>query len=177
MAGSTGTTGVIIAALITAGGAVAAAWIERADSSDAQPAQSAADISVPTPAPSEFSPAPAPPAPPAAAPAAFGVAAQTGEASGPGVSGDGRNRTLSIVNETGRPLWRIKATRKGVANFGTHDWLGKGAIPAGQSASVDFDDGSSACLFDMRFEFATGEPVNRMGVDVCKASEVKVADG
>ena len=61
-------------------------------------------------------------------------------------------------------------------NFGRHDWLGTAAIPPGQSTSVNFDDGSSACLFDMRFEFASGEPANRMGVDVCKVSELRIAD-
>ena len=94
---------------------------------------------------------------------------------GPGASNDGRNRAVSIINETDRPIWHIKATRKGARYFGRHDWLGKAAIAPGQSAMVNFDDGSSACLFDMRFQFASGEPLIRMGVDVCRISELRIA--
>lgn len=180
MSGSTGTAGVIVAAIITAGGAIAAAWVERSrdvpEAATEAPAP-ATDAQAGPDAPAIDSAAGAAatvPTPPAA------LAAPTGgetAASVPGTSDDGRNRTLAVVNASSRPIWRIKATRKGVRDFGTHDWLGKDAIPAGQSARVTFDDGSSACLFDMRFEFATGEPVNRMAVDVCRESEVRVSDG
>lgn len=188
MSGSTGTAGVIVAAIITAGGAIAAAWVERsrdvpeaaaeapAQAAGAQAADGQAGLAGQD-APATDSAAGTPavaPTPPAelAAPAAGETTASV-----PATSDDGRNRTLAVVNASTRPIWRIKATRKGVRDFGTHDWLGKAAIPVGQSARVTFDDGSSACLFDMRFEFATGEPVNRMAVDVCRESEVRVSDG
>ena len=162
MAEGSGTTGIIVAALITATGGVAAAWIQN-NRTDDKAATAAAATEPATEAPR---PAPAPATEPA----------QPAETGGPGTSNDGRNRTLNIVNDGERPIWRIKATRKGVQNFGRHDWLGTAAIPPGQSTSVNFDDGSSACLFDMRFEFASGEPANRMGVDVCKVSELRIAD-
>ena len=40
------------------------------------------------------------------------------------------------------------------------------------SVNIDFDDGTGACIFDLKAEFRDGSSLVQSGVDVCRVSQV-----
>lgn len=81
------------------------------------------------------------------------------------------NRNVMIVNKTGRTIWRFYGS-----NVGTNSWeediLGSTVLVNGESAVVNFDDGTGYCNFDMKAEFKNGDSVVRNNVNVCTAASV-----
>ena len=78
---------------------------------------------------------------------------------------DGNNRVVDIVNTTGSPLHfsAINAERRGV----TRQASVAGDVAANYYLTLNFDDGSGACLFDFRAEFADGQSTEAKRFNTC----------
>jgi len=70
-------------------------------------------------------------------------------------SDDRYNRTIEVVNATDRLITHIRAR-----NVDTGVWiadvLGGNRLRAGQSKTVQFDDGTGACIFTLRTSYMRG---------------------
>lgn len=83
-----------------------------------------------------------------------------------GRSNDGVVRRFIMRNDTSQPLVRLFVSAPGEAAEGP-DRLGGVAVPPGVSISVDADDGTKRCAFDMRAVFADGRELGQSSFDVC----------
>ena len=83
-----------------------------------------------------------------------------------GRSNDGVVRRFIMRNDTSQPLVRLFVSVPGETAEGP-DRLGGVAVPPGVSISVDADDGTKRCAFDMRAVFADGRELGQSNFDVC----------
>ena len=86
-------------------------------------------------------------------------------------SSDGFNRNVLINNQTGETIWRFYGSRVST-NSWEEDILGSTVLGNGRSVSINFDDGTGACNFDMKAEFQDGRSIERYNVNVCTATSV-----
>jgi hypothetical protein len=90
-------------------------------------------------------------------------------------SKDKHNRVVEIVNERASDILRLYASRTT-----TEDWeeniLSRQPIPAGARVSVDFNDGTGACLFDFRAVFRDGAVVHMWSINVCVERYWRITD-
>ena len=84
---------------------------------------------------------------------------------------DNENRNVVIVNRTGETIWRFFGSRVTTDSW-EEDILGETVLAAGRSISIDFDDGTGSCLFDMMSESRNGSRIVKNEIDVCRVSEV-----
>ncbi len=91
-------------------------------------------------------------------------------ASGPIRSRDAHNRRVRVHNQTGWTMTRFYAL-SARTNAREANVLGVEALASGSSWALDLDDGSSACLFDFRAEFANSQTLIRHGVNVCQIAD------
>ena len=91
----------------------------------------------------------------------------------PDFSGGGvtYNRNVAITNETGRTIWRLYGARVS-GGFGSSNMLGAEELPNGATTTVNFEDGSGYCRYDMMAEFRSGETRIMSNVDVCSVRRV-----
>lgn len=82
-----------------------------------------------------------------------------------------QDRNVRVHNDTGVTLTHLYSTNSGQADWGG-DILGSDVIGAGESVVVDFDDGSGACLFDVRARFADGDVLEEYQINVCQVSDL-----
>ncbi len=87
-----------------------------------------------------------------------------------GLSRDNNNRVVSIYNRTGVTMTRFYGSSSNDSSWGD-DRLGTSVMYSGQSWRMVFDDGSGACLYDLKAEFADGDVLVSNGVNVCVVSE------
>ena len=83
----------------------------------------------------------------------------------------GYNRNVLIVNNTGYTIWRFYGSRTST-NSWEEDILGSSILSSGSSVNIDFNDGTGACMFDMKAEFRDGSSMVRNNVNVCQVSSV-----
>ena len=100
------------------------------------------------------------------APLLVGVAAAcSGPA--PSVMPDSQNRVVDIVNTTDVPVhfYAVNAERRAAnrARFGEND------MAAHSYLTINFDDESGACLFDMHAAFPSGRAQEAKRFDACNA--------
>ncbi len=78
---------------------------------------------------------------------------------------DGKNRVVDIVNTAGSPLQftALNAERRGLLR----PEVITGTVAANYYLTVNFDDGSGACLFDLHAVFADGRVADAKGFDTC----------
>ena len=81
------------------------------------------------------------------------------------------NRNVIINNATGRTIWRFYGSRTSTSSW-EEDILGSTVLSNGSSVSIDFDDGTGACMFDMKAEFRDGSSIVQPNVNVCTATSV-----
>ena len=81
------------------------------------------------------------------------------------------NRNVVISNATGRTIWRFYGSRVSTSSW-EEDILGSRVLSNGDSVSIDFDDGTGACVFDMKAEFRDGSSIVQSDVNVCTVSRV-----
>jgi hypothetical protein len=80
------------------------------------------------------------------------------------------NRHVLVVNETNHTLTNLYASS--VRDNRYHgDWLGRSVIHPGESLVVDFDDGSGACLMDVKGVFSDETSVTNR-YNVCTGAEM-----
>jgi hypothetical protein len=93
------------------------------------------------------------------------VAAQS-----PSRSADANDRSVRIHNQTGWDIQRLEATQPG-AKAWRPQALRRPVLPNGDSVAITIDDGSGACLYDLRAEFTNGQVRVRSRVNVCAISD------
>ena len=85
-------------------------------------------------------------------------------------SNDGQNCRIRVHNQTGWTTVGLYAT-----DPGRTDWRGDLLVPealtTGDSAVIDVDNGSGACVYVVRAEFSNGERLERVGVNVCRIAD------
>jgi len=95
---------------------------------------------------------------------------QTRGARGAQSSNDGQNRRVRIHNQTGWTIVSLYA-----ADPERSDWRGDLLVPevlaTGDSAVIDVDNGSGACVYVVRAEFSNGERLERVGINVCRIAD------
>lgn len=85
-------------------------------------------------------------------------------------SNDGQNRRVRVHNQTGWTIVSLYA-----ADPARTDWRGDLLAPevlaTGDSAVIDVDNGSGACVYVVRAEFSNGERLERVGINVCRIAD------
>jgi len=81
------------------------------------------------------------------------------------------DRNVIINNATGQTIWRFYGSRKSTSSW-EEDILGNTVLSNGRSVNIDFDDGTGACMFDMKAEFRDGSSIVQSDVNVCRVSSV-----
>ena len=78
---------------------------------------------------------------------------------------DGQNRVVDIVNTTDLPLQftALNAERRGLNRQPSIE----GDVAANYYLTLNFDDGSGACLFDLRAEFSSGQGAEAKRFNTC----------
>ena len=92
-------------------------------------------------------------------------------AAGAAFAQDGYDRRVRVHNDTGVTLTHLYSTNSGESSWGG-DILGSSVIPDGAGVMVDFDDGTGACLFDVRARFADGDVVEQYQINVCQITDL-----
>jgi hypothetical protein len=87
------------------------------------------------------------------------------------VSGD-QNRQVNIQNESTHVLREFYASRIGIDDW-EEDILGQDTLAAGQSVSVNIDDGTDSCLFDFKAVYDNNAEVVNNRINVCTVSNFR----
>ena len=85
-------------------------------------------------------------------------------------SNDGQNRRVRIHNQTGWTIVSLYATDPARTDW-RGDLLTPEVLATGDSAGIDVDNGSGACVYGVRAEFSNGERLERVGVNVCRIAD------
>lgn len=86
---------------------------------------------------------------------------------------DNLDRRVVIENQTGRVIWAIYGSRTSTQSW-EEDILGENVLPPGESARINFDDGTGACAFDMKVVFPEGDSIEEYNIDVCTVATLTV---
>lgn len=81
-------------------------------------------------------------------------------------TGGAQNRVVSIGNYTGVTMTHFYASNTSRSSW-EEDIFGSRVLYSGGSYEIDIDDGSGACLFDLKAKFADGDIVIRNNFNVC----------
>jgi len=84
-------------------------------------------------------------------------------------SSDGQDRRVLIENRSSQAILYVRGSPTTDPSFGA-DRIPDRTIGTGQSGVVDFDNGSRACMYDLRVTLADGSNVDRMNVNVCRVA-------
>jgi len=103
----------------------------------------------------------------AAAAVALGMAAAPANA---------QDRHVQVINETQGAIVQFFASNVDRPNW-EEDILGEAVLPVGQSANINIDDGSGACLYDFKAVFEDGQELVRNGIDVCTTATYTYTEG
>jgi hypothetical protein len=77
-----------------------------------------------------------------------------------------RNRIVEVGNETGVTMTRFHASNTSRTKW-EENIFGTDVLATGRSINIDIDDGSGACMFDLKAEFADGDIVVENDFNVC----------
>ncbi len=77
------------------------------------------------------------------------------------------DRKVDIVNETGHTMTGFYASSVDEESW-EEDLLGGDTLKNGETLEADIDDGSNACVYDFKGEFADGDAVVKRKVNVCE---------
>lgn len=80
------------------------------------------------------------------------------------------DRRVVVVNDTNHTLTNLYASSINDRHF-HGDWLGRSVLHPGESVEVDFDDGSDACLMDVKGVFSDHTSVTHR-YNVCRGAEM-----
>ena len=95
------------------------------------------------------------------------------ETSGTGMSvssGDNINRVVNINNNTGMTMTHFYASNSQMSSWGPEQLGPSTVLPSGRAVSINFDDGTGACVYDFRARFSNGQELKKFGVNVCVIS-------
>jgi hypothetical protein len=84
-------------------------------------------------------------------------------------SASAQDRRVRIINASNVVLNNFYASNTQRKNW-EEDILGNSVLRPGQSAMININDGSGACMFDFRAVMADGRKVESYGMNVCQIS-------
>ena len=85
------------------------------------------------------------------------------------------NRWVKVINESSRDVWYIYGTNAGDTGWG-RDRLGDQVLHSGYNIKINFDDGSNACIFDLKAESKYGTSWVKRGINVCSTETWTLTD-
>lgn len=94
-----------------------------------------------------------------------------------GRSRDSHDRQVRIHNQTGWIMTglyaqtRSEGTRSRARTPQGADRLALAALRTGDSAALNIDDGTGACVYDLQAEFANGQVLVRSDINVCRIAD------
>lgn len=86
------------------------------------------------------------------------------------VSAAAESGRMTISNDTGVTILRFYASSGEGSNLWGPDRLGNDDLQSGYYIDMHFDDGTGNCMWDFKAEFADGDIVESMAVNVCVES-------
>jgi hypothetical protein len=104
----------------------------------------------------------------------FGAAAAAALAIGT-FSVEAQDRRVRVVNNTSQTMVKLQAS-----NIGTNSWeediLGSGVLASGRQITVNLDDRSGYCVFDLKATFRSGATAIRRRVNICQVGVWTIND-
>ena len=97
------------------------------------------------------------------------VAAIAGAVPASAQSHDGLDRRVIVENRSGQNILYVRGSPTTDSSFG-EDRIPDRVVGNGQRTVVDFSNGTSACLYDLRVTLTDGSNIDRMNVNVCRVS-------
>lgn len=85
------------------------------------------------------------------------------------------DRTLVVVNDGNAIIQNFYASNTGRSVWG-YDHLNQYVILPGYHSTVDLDDGTGRCQFDLKVTLSNGLVAERDNVDICAAMEWHISD-
>jgi hypothetical protein len=82
------------------------------------------------------------------------------------------DRHVNVVNATNHTMTRFYASNISDPRFHS-DILGSDVLRPGSQWRVNFDDGTGACLFDVKAVFSDGEEVTQSRFNVCTETTMR----
>ena len=82
---------------------------------------------------------------------------------------------LELINGTSRDLEMVEVATACSGAFGDNA-LGGAFLPAGNSVTLAVADSATGCSYDLRFTFASGNPIEDAGVDICATPSYTLGD-
>ncbi len=82
---------------------------------------------------------------------------------------------VTFINDTQVSLQRLFASRVNLDTWGD-DHLGSRVLEPGQEITINLDDGSGYCIFDVRGEFTDEDVVENYRVDICQTVRFRFTD-
>jgi hypothetical protein len=82
---------------------------------------------------------------------------------------DGRDRRVVVVNRSGETVYRLYASNSSRERW-EEDLLGSDVLGSGRQVRVNVDDGSGACIFDLKAETKDGRKAVSWRFNVCTQS-------
>lgn len=89
---------------------------------------------------------------------------------------DVRNRWIEFHNTTGTTAYYVYATNTADDDWGS-DWLGADVIRPDETYSLNMNDGTGACRFDIKVVYANQAEQTLMDVNVCAISHIDLQPG
>ncbi len=84
--------------------------------------------------------------------------------------GDSRNRVVNINNSTGMTMTHFFASNSQMSSWGPEQLGPTTVLASGRTTTINFDDGTGACIYDFKARFSNGQELKKFGVNVCVIS-------
>jgi hypothetical protein len=89
-------------------------------------------------------------------------------------SADGKDRRVVVLNQRSSDMLRLYGSRTTTDSWEENVLLTP--IPSGSKRVINFDDGTGACMYDLRAIFKDNVPVHMWNINVCRESYWVVVD-
>ncbi len=86
---------------------------------------------------------------------------------------DGKNRRIKVINDTTFSMREIYGSNVG-ADTWQEDVLGNKVLGPGQTVTVNFDDGTCYCTFDLKVVFSDDTKTIRHSFNVCTETSWRI---
>ena len=88
---------------------------------------------------------------------------------------DGRDRRVRMINATSYTIERLYGSNTTRRTW-EEDVLGSGVLRPSRAVTVNWDDGSCRCLFDIKAVYSDGDNSIRNAINVCRVSSFRFVD-
>ena len=86
---------------------------------------------------------------------------------------DGKNRKLKVINDTTFSMRELYGSNVGADSW-QEDVLGSKVLGPGQTVTVNFDDNSCYCSFDLKAVFSDNTSTIRRAFNVCTEASWRI---